>query len=141
MIALLKYGTGVPFKRLERLQEQLGMPLPATTQWDLMAAAAKLMRPVLEEFTSKGSLSSARASSDPGKRWPVIAFKVHPMQIARQRRWALPLLMRRELGRRHNALYVPLLCSCRSWPSACGLATSLRRLVAFPPLFPAENLR
>src|SRR5260370_32616413 len=26
MIALLKYGTGVPFKRLERLQGQLGMP-------------------------------------------------------------------------------------------------------------------
>jgi hypothetical protein len=34
MIALLKYGTGVPFKRLERLQGQLGMPLPATTQRD-----------------------------------------------------------------------------------------------------------
>jgi len=34
MVALLKYGTGVPFKRLERLQGQLGMPLPATTQWD-----------------------------------------------------------------------------------------------------------
>jgi hypothetical protein len=40
MIALLKYGTGVPFKRLERLQGQLGMPLPAATQWELMAAAA-----------------------------------------------------------------------------------------------------
>jgi hypothetical protein len=32
MMALLKYGTGVPFKRLERLEEQLGMPLAATTQ-------------------------------------------------------------------------------------------------------------
>jgi kynureninase len=50
MIALLKYGTGVPFKRLERFQEQLGMPLAATTQWDLMAAAAKPMRPALEEL-------------------------------------------------------------------------------------------
>ncbi len=50
MIALLKYGTGVPFKRLERLQEHLGMPLPATTQWDLMAAAAKRIRPALEEL-------------------------------------------------------------------------------------------
>jgi len=45
MIALLKYGTGVPFKRLETLQGQLGMPLPATTQWELMEAAAKLIRP------------------------------------------------------------------------------------------------
>ena len=32
MIALLKYGTGVPFHRLERLEGQLGMPLPATTR-------------------------------------------------------------------------------------------------------------
>jgi transposase len=50
MIALLKYGTGVLFKRLERLQEHLGMPLPATTQWDLMAAAAQLIRLVLDEL-------------------------------------------------------------------------------------------
>jgi transposase len=50
MIALLKYGTGVPFQRLERLEQQLGMPLPAATQWELMEAAAKLLRPVLEEL-------------------------------------------------------------------------------------------
>jgi hypothetical protein len=29
MIALLKYGTGVPFNRMERLETQLGIPLPA----------------------------------------------------------------------------------------------------------------
>ena len=28
MIALLKYGTGVPFNRMERLEGQLGIPLP-----------------------------------------------------------------------------------------------------------------
>ncbi|HEY2019209.1 MAG TPA: hypothetical protein VGH38_37135, partial [Bryobacteraceae bacterium] len=44
MLALLKYGTGVPFERLERLQEHLGMPLPAATQWGLMAAAGVLLR-------------------------------------------------------------------------------------------------
>ena len=37
MIALLKYGTGVPFNRMERLETQLGVPLPAATQWGLMA--------------------------------------------------------------------------------------------------------
>ncbi len=46
MIALLKYGTGVPFKRLERLQGQLGMPLASATQWELVAAAAQLLRAV-----------------------------------------------------------------------------------------------
>ena len=54
MIALLKYGTGVPFQRLERLQEQLGMPLSAATQWDLMAAAAEQIRPALEELIRTG---------------------------------------------------------------------------------------
>src|ERR1700750_386083 len=34
-IALLKYGTGVPFKRLERLGTQTATPLPAATQWEL----------------------------------------------------------------------------------------------------------
>ncbi len=38
MIALLKYGTGMPFNRMERLEAQLGIPLPAATQWELMEA-------------------------------------------------------------------------------------------------------
>ena len=45
MIAQLKYGTGVPFNRMERLEDQLGIPLPAATQWELMEAAAKLIKP------------------------------------------------------------------------------------------------
>jgi hypothetical protein len=32
MIAQLKYGSGVPFHRLERMEELLGIPLPAATQ-------------------------------------------------------------------------------------------------------------
>ena len=32
------------FNRMERLEGQLGIPLPATTQWELMAASAKLLR-------------------------------------------------------------------------------------------------
>ena len=68
MIALLKYGTGVPFKRLERLQEQLGMPLAATTQWDLVAAAAQLMRPVLEELIRQAAQGSVMHNDDTGMR-------------------------------------------------------------------------
>jgi transposase len=68
MIALLKYGTGVPFKRLERLQEHLGMPLPATTQRDLMAAAAKRMRPVLEELIRQAAQGSVMHNDDTGMR-------------------------------------------------------------------------
>ncbi len=46
MIALLKYGCGLPFNRIEKLQRNLGIPLPAATQWELVAAAAALLRVV-----------------------------------------------------------------------------------------------
>jgi len=36
MIALLKYGSGFPFYRLENLQDSVGIPLPASTQWDIV---------------------------------------------------------------------------------------------------------
>src|SRR5713226_8968883 len=68
MIALLKYGTGVPFNRLESLEQQLGMPLPATTQWELLEAAAKLIRPVLEELIRQAAQGSVMHNDDTGMR-------------------------------------------------------------------------
>jgi transposase len=68
MIALLKYGTGVPFKRLERLQGQMGMPLPATTQWELMAAAAKLLRLALEELIRQAAQGRVMHNDDTSMR-------------------------------------------------------------------------
>jgi transposase len=50
MIALLKYGTGLPFHRLERLQEGLGIPLPAATQWEIVEETADVLAPVLTEM-------------------------------------------------------------------------------------------
>jgi transposase len=50
MIALLKYGSGLPFNRLQGLQESLGIPLPASTQWDVIKAMAKRIAPAVDEL-------------------------------------------------------------------------------------------
>ena len=50
MIALLKYGSGLPFNRLEGLQGSLGVPLPASTQWDIVSGTANVLAPVYEEL-------------------------------------------------------------------------------------------
>jgi len=50
MIALLKYGSGMPFSRLARLQRHAGIPLPASTQWEIVAGLATPLRPVLDEL-------------------------------------------------------------------------------------------
>ena len=50
MIGLLKYGSGLPFNRLERLEGNLGIPLPAATQWDIVNEAAEELTPVHKEL-------------------------------------------------------------------------------------------
>jgi len=55
MIALLKYGTGMPFNRAEKVQGSLGIPLPASTQWDIVAAQAERAEPVFEEFVRQAA--------------------------------------------------------------------------------------
>ena len=55
MIAVLKYGSGMPFHRAERLQESLGVPLPASTQWDIVAAQAERAEPVFEELVRQAA--------------------------------------------------------------------------------------
>jgi transposase len=37
MIALLRYGYGLPFNRLARMQSAFGIPLSASTQWDIVS--------------------------------------------------------------------------------------------------------
>ena len=50
MIALLKYGSGMPFHRLERLQADLQIPLPASTQWAIVDDLATRLQPILAEL-------------------------------------------------------------------------------------------
>ncbi len=40
MIALLRYGSGMPFYRLQALQAGMYVPLPDATQWDIVSKAA-----------------------------------------------------------------------------------------------------
>src|ERR1700730_10819671 len=68
MIALLKYGTGMPFNRMERLETQLGIPLPAATQWELMEPAAGSMEPILDELIRQAAQGSVVHNDDTGMR-------------------------------------------------------------------------
>lgn len=64
MIALLKYGTGMPFNRLERLQRSLGIPLPASTQWDVVKAAAGNVIPAYEEIIRQAAKGDVLHNDD-----------------------------------------------------------------------------
>lgn len=64
MIALLKYGTGMPFNRLERLQRGFGIPLPASTQWDLVNAAAQKVADVYAEVIHQAAQGDVLHNDD-----------------------------------------------------------------------------
>ena|SRR2546425_1507926 len=49
MIATLRYGSGFPMHRLEKMQDSLGIPLPASVQWEIVSAAAVRITPVFDE--------------------------------------------------------------------------------------------
>jgi len=55
MIALLKYGSGMPFYRLEQLQGSCGIPLPASTQWEIVEQMADGFYPVYYELNRQAA--------------------------------------------------------------------------------------
>ena len=68
MVALLKYGSGVPFYRLQGLQANLGIPLPRSTQWDLVAKAAKPLVPVCQELIRQAAQGDVLYNDDTAVR-------------------------------------------------------------------------
>jgi hypothetical protein len=51
MVGLLRYGSGMPFYRLERWQGSLGVPLAASTQWELVEEVARVAQPAGEHLS------------------------------------------------------------------------------------------
>ena len=64
MIGLLKYGSGLPFNRLEGLQGDLGVPLPASTQWDIVEAVAASLAPAFDELIRQAAQGEVLHNDD-----------------------------------------------------------------------------
>src|SRR5580704_18633863 len=68
MIAQLKYGAGTPFYRLEQLEGQLGIPLPAATQWEVVEEAAELLKPSRNELIRQAAQGEVVHNDDTSMR-------------------------------------------------------------------------
>ena len=64
MVGLLKYGTGLPFSRIEKLQEGMGIPLPAATQWELVRDASTLLLPAHNELIREAAQGQVLYNDD-----------------------------------------------------------------------------
>jgi hypothetical protein len=68
MIAQLKYGSGVPFARIETLEKCLGIPLPASTQWEVVEEVAELIKPVRDELIRQAARGEVLHNDDTAMR-------------------------------------------------------------------------
>ena len=55
LLGELRYGVGLPHPRIETLQNAFGIPLPASTQWQLLLAAAGLLLPAHAELVRQAA--------------------------------------------------------------------------------------
>jgi hypothetical protein len=67
-IAELRYGTGVPHYRLARFQLSLGVPLPESTQWELVAGLAEGIRPAFTTLVTMAANASLFHNDDTDMR-------------------------------------------------------------------------
>jgi len=68
MIALLKYGSGMPFYRLEKLEQALGIPLPASTQWEIVEDQAELIQAARDELIRQAAQGEVLHNDDTSMR-------------------------------------------------------------------------
>ena len=64
MIGCLKYGAGFPFHRLEKLEQNLGIPLPASTQWDLVKGACRQLEPAYHAIIDEAAQGEVLHNDD-----------------------------------------------------------------------------
>jgi transposase len=59
VVGLLRYGVGLPFNRIEKLQANFGIPLASSTQWGLVEPAGATYSPVYEkmqDYAAEGTI-------------------------------------------------------------------------------------
>src|SRR5580693_4551809 len=79
MIALLKYGSGMPFYRLEKLEQALGIPLPASTQWEIVEDQAELIQAARDELIRQAAQDEVLHNDDTSMRVLRMAREPSPM--------------------------------------------------------------
>jgi len=64
MMALLRYGAGMPLHRLARLQKHLETPVPSSTQWEVVRDRVGALGPVHDELVRRAAAGRVLHNDD-----------------------------------------------------------------------------
>jgi len=101
LLGLLRYGAGLPMHRIERLQLALGVPLPASTQWELLLEASSVLAPAQAELIRQAAQGQVMYNDD------TVMRILERAEIAREGRKAVyTSAILSKLGDRRIALFI-----------------------------------
>ena len=84
MMGLLRYGSGVPWCRLEGLEASLGIPLPASTQCEIVAEVAEGIRPAFQELLRQAAQEEVFYNDDTGMKILALA-RASPQRVEEEK--------------------------------------------------------
>jgi transposase len=85
MLGYMRFGTGLPHYRLERMQADLGVRLPASTQWELMAQTGQALEPVHQTLMSLAAQGHLIHNDDTPMRVQSLAEEAAPAAQGKER--------------------------------------------------------
>jgi transposase len=68
MLALLRYGSGVPGARLEQHQSDLGVPVPESVQYEVVSEVAAVVGPVFDQLLHEAAQRDVVHNDDTGAK-------------------------------------------------------------------------
>ena len=78
MLGYLRFGGGLPHYRLEKMQADLGVRLPASTQWELLAQTGQALEPVHEALLTLAAQGQLIHNDDTTMRVQSLAKEAGP---------------------------------------------------------------
>ncbi len=85
MLGYLRFGGGLPHYRLDRMQTDLRVRLPASTQWELMAQAGHALEPVHEALITLAAQGKLIHNDDTTMRVQSLAKEAGPTAEGQER--------------------------------------------------------
>jgi transposase len=67
-IVVHRYGNGFPHNRMEMHQKDMGIPLPSSTQWDIVNEVARKVDPVYQELIRQAAQGEVIHNDDTGMK-------------------------------------------------------------------------
>lgn len=80
MLAMLRYGHGMPMSRMEDLQESHGVPMPVGTQWGLINEYFTEMKPLGEELIRQAAQGDVLHNDDTTARILTVEKEIRKRQ-------------------------------------------------------------